>query len=512
MNYIAKYLLEKVRNVQTCQRSLQQAEEQFRQGLEGWMDVERLHLKSLTGKIFNEYENVLKPEEQTTTTLGALSSMLSTKGECDRHSGDYIGITLIAALEQQLSLADGLRDLFKTHDDLLSNLDAVNSKISKLESTINSGGGWMGSSTTNISVAKEQLTESKKQLQERTYALHTFYKGLVYFTIPLMARIRAGILRRLCAVYSSCMLSECYSGYKACIDFFKQSMLSAERVSDIAYKLCDTLSITPVPKLPPHVYRGGFMNGSEDVEEDEDTTIYDSSGFLSQDTNGMAGLYDRSMMISKGKSYSSSSTNATSTSNSAAEGDNQSPTNSSSSAGTHLFTSNINTRAEMLESSRSNSTTAPFSPSGEQANPLKSKRGSSVAKSNRTKYTNTIDTELFNDDNAPIEPSPLSSSSADKMEVGSTTEEVENVVSSNPAQRRQSVGANLTYGDTYGEEEEEQMGGSSSVFSDKPSSVLSSLMDGVGGGNPMKSNSSSKIKSDYTFGGHSPMRKSAFDD
>ncbi len=62
-------MLEKVRGLQTAERNLATCQESLKQALEGWYDAERLHVKSLGGKIFDEHEPVVKSHENVLSTL-----------------------------------------------------------------------------------------------------------------------------------------------------------------------------------------------------------------------------------------------------------------------------------------------------------------------------------------------------------------------------------------------------------------------------------------------------------
>ncbi len=351
-----KFLVEKVRNVQNCQRALQQAQDQMKQGFEGWNDVERLHLKSLGGKAFNEYENVLKPHEQTVSSFTNLGLFLEARGDCEKHSADYIGLTLIATLEHQLSVVESFRELFSYHDALVNSIDQLNNKINRFESgtAIMS---FMNSSTKNA----EEIIESKRMVQDRNVQLNLFYKGLVYFTVPLLARMRAGTLRRLNAVYASCAMSESYNGYKACVEYFRRCGLSAAMVSDVAHRMCEVLSLKPVPKLSPAVYDGEGLASEVEAFANNDTWIYENMGFLSRDTEGMRGLFERAVMISKSKAPTSSGGVA-----------------ADRPVSTHLFTSTINANTSMATVAQ----TPPTSPNpagfDKGSNPLSAKRSTAV--------------------------------------------------------------------------------------------------------------------------------------
>lgn len=178
-------------------------------------------------------------------------------------------------------MVESCKELIKLHEEYQSIIDSLQNKIAKLE-------------TSTQSKAQEQLAENRKLLQERVMCLTMFYKGFLYFTIPLMARLRASNYRRFFACFLSTQISSSYQIYYACQEFFKSLMLSPLLACEETCRMFELLKLPPLVRLPESV----------DLPKTPTTptsgAMYSKpiAWYSSNDSYGLNGLFERAMNIS----------------------------------------------------------------------------------------------------------------------------------------------------------------------------------------------------------------------
>jgi cell division protein FtsB len=326
-----KYLLERSRAIQSAEAYLLEQNDKFKKGLEGWFDAERIHIKSLSGKLFDEQEPVLQSHEGITNTIVALNGVITVKKNAEEELPNYIGLTLSAVLEYELANVESLKELLKVHDEMVKDINSTNNQISKLETSKN--------------VKHEQIQDLKQRLEDKTICLNYFYKGFLYFTIPNIARSRASYSRRFFSGFICSQMSNSYSIFKACQEFFQQLQLPMQAVAEETCRMLDLLKIKPIAKLPYEEIDSHFVGGnhgltstSKDGGDSLSPIKSPSSGlsgskspiplkssnmFMSYDSDGFNGLFERGLAISQKKPLAKKTGETVST-----------PT-------THLFTSSI---------------------------------------------------------------------------------------------------------------------------------------------------------------------------
>lgn len=233
--------------IQKHERALQLAYDQFAAGLQGFCESEKVNVKALAGRTFNnDGHSVLQAPEMVSTTSKALSDFWECKVQANRAMDFYTGVTLVIVLEQELAMIDALKDLIKVHDDLCTSIQSVQNKMR---------------STNN----PDNMRELGESLQEKKQELKIFYSGFMYFTLPLAARQRASNFRRFGASYVSCQTAQSYLLHKACEEFFKSSQMSSFRAIEESNKGFQLLQILPIPSIP--AMGGEDSEGSEDEQE-----------------------------------------------------------------------------------------------------------------------------------------------------------------------------------------------------------------------------------------------------
>jgi hypothetical protein len=136
------------------------------------------------------------------------SPLLWQAGYCEALP-DHTGLSLALLLEQELALVEALKDQLRMHDEMLSGIDSVNSKIAKAEASRHAN-------------KFDIMAEQRVVLEERKASLTAFYKGFIYFTLPVAARSRAASLRKFSSTLVAAHLTTNYALQVACLKFFTE--------------------------------------------------------------------------------------------------------------------------------------------------------------------------------------------------------------------------------------------------------------------------------------------------
>ena len=262
--------------MQHCERALQAAQDAIGAQLGLWSDAERIHVKSLSGKAFGEREcNIICPHEAAHATVEAAAELFKTKTGIEEQLWECTGITLVVALEQELTNLEALKELLRTHDEMLASIESLRSRLFKAEKLAQA----------------QTVSEMKRALEEKRSNLHTFYKGFVLFSLPVFSRQRAASLRRL---LGGLIAANCYAPtyplLRNCVQFFQRLEMSPSLATADTSRLLEQLYLRSLPlgDLPPDA---GLGPGA-------DTAAQATSVFTSQPP--LAQLYERALIISRG--------------------------------------------------------------------------------------------------------------------------------------------------------------------------------------------------------------------
>ncbi|KAJ1434685.1 hypothetical protein B484DRAFT_417365 [Ochromonadaceae sp. CCMP2298] len=234
----ARPVLEKVRVLQASERAYCNANSALATALKQWVAVEGTAVKTLGGKTFDETEGVLfLPEEQPMHSVDRTADLLQTKAKLLDQFPTYTGICLAVMVGQELALVDALRDLLRTHDEMVAGIESVAGKIVKAEAS--------------RSVNKfEVVAEQRIVLEERQACLTAFYKGFIFFSLPTCARQRAASLRKFSSAHASANLTAAHALYGACLTFFTEMSLSPTSAVDSTCRMLELLRVTQLERLP----------------------------------------------------------------------------------------------------------------------------------------------------------------------------------------------------------------------------------------------------------------------
>ena len=187
----------------------------------------------------------------------------------------------MVSLEQELTNIEALKEILKVHDDMLSSIESLSSRISKTEK-----------------VAQAQVIfDLKNSLEEKRANLHTFYKGLVLFSLPVFSRQRAATLRRLLGgLVSANIYAPSYPLRRSCAEFFQRLDMNPVIAAADTSRLLEQLSLRPLPlsELPLELEHVPSSSPSSTASAPSPpTSVFTSHPSFDQ-------LFDRALIISRG--------------------------------------------------------------------------------------------------------------------------------------------------------------------------------------------------------------------
>lgn len=142
---------------------------------------------------------------------------------------DYSGALIITMLEGELSRMEAFRELLKQHEEMIGAMNAIGVRLEKASS----------------GKTKDSVPDLQKQLDQKQAEIANFYKGFVYFTLPMCSRMRAQALRQAALYLASVQLAEASSLRASSLKFMRDMQCHpAQLVQETCRKL-ELLSIKP---------------------------------------------------------------------------------------------------------------------------------------------------------------------------------------------------------------------------------------------------------------------------
>lgn len=317
----SKYLLDRLKSLQQAEKSYQQAQESVLSSLSIFREYEKSYNKHLNGKVFNDEESILKFNELPATSLSTFTNFFQQKVKYESEQSSHLGLTLVAAIEQQLNITESLKEVIKYGQEMKNMIESLTKKITKLEYNL----------TTITDAKKKESTENQikdltEQLNDKKFCLNTFNKGLIYFTIPITIRQRSGTLRKFISNYVSTKLNNSFQIHKISLEYFALMNISSNFVYKETLRMFSLLKLKNLAYLPEieenlteeminnldvkTLKTMGYLpkKGAEKEEEDDDELSYKSfatsdqvgqSFYLNPESNGMNNLFNRALKLTK---------------------------------------------------------------------------------------------------------------------------------------------------------------------------------------------------------------------
>lgn len=143
---------------------------------------------------------------------------------------DHAGVLFSPGFEYEFNRCAAFNELFKYHDDLSNFIDKQRTKVEKMDR-----------------VRLDKLTEAQAVLEEKKICLAAFYKGLLFYSIPLNVRDRAINLRRLSGFIGATALVSACSSEEASMSFLRDMELNPAASVASTSVVLEQLSLKTLP-------------------------------------------------------------------------------------------------------------------------------------------------------------------------------------------------------------------------------------------------------------------------
>lgn len=220
-----KSLVEKLKAVQNAERTLFSATDVFATYLFNYASADELQIRALRGQntLYNTSIDggmlVPVPYYDSSVVYSRGYSSYLVNANCTKIDyPNHLGIFMMTMLENELASAEGFRELFKTHEDIMF----------------------------NIETAKKQ--DKVNKAAELEAQLNKFYKGFFYITLPLLSSLRASNIKKAVESMACCSWSLSAKLYKEALDFMKVISLNVDEVYDETCLELELLSMKTLEK------------------------------------------------------------------------------------------------------------------------------------------------------------------------------------------------------------------------------------------------------------------------
>ena len=226
-----KILMDKLRHVQACERALLVANEAFSSALYNFATSEETVIRALKGDDIIEQitlssnhdsrspkkvSSFIRSVDYVSTTIKEYSGLLVNLNLARNELPYYIGVFLVTILENELSLLESFKELFKVHDDIMFNIEQAK---------------------------KHEKINKAAELEAQ---LNKFYKGFFFITLPLACSLRCTNFRKAVTYMGSVSLTYANSIYLETLKFFEGLSVNTKTVVEDTCITLDQLSLKPL--------------------------------------------------------------------------------------------------------------------------------------------------------------------------------------------------------------------------------------------------------------------------
>jgi hypothetical protein len=231
-----KTAMNNARKLQDAERALQSAFTNFNDSVQAWSSAEVSSVKSLNGFPFDGHESIISTQLSTRFTINQYSDMDLARHVAKTSKANFVGIFLVSLLQFEITLVEAFREAFKFHDELTANHAGVGKKMEQAGAAPDK---------------RHKVEEYSAKLDELKIQMEQFYKGFVYFTLPSIARVRAGIHRETFTHKTATTLVESCVSHEASLTYFKEMGISPMKWVDLCSSQLEDLGMSGLSKSAP---------------------------------------------------------------------------------------------------------------------------------------------------------------------------------------------------------------------------------------------------------------------
>lgn len=195
-------------------------------------------------------------------------------------------MTLIALLEHEMRICGGFKELFTFYEGMMQSIDAIHQKAENMKKN----------KIINPDKIPELLDLFAAQLKEKEICIATFHKGMYYFTVPTITRMRAYYYRKLTANYVTSREMLTASVLEVYKQFYEANFLRKEYCHVETVQMCNELEIKLIHPLPTSTQ--SITAHASIAARIIPTDKQEGQQYIVDSCYGMQGLLARAMMFS----------------------------------------------------------------------------------------------------------------------------------------------------------------------------------------------------------------------
>ena len=215
-----------------AEKSLIKAYDNMHESMQAVIGAEATRSKCFNGYPFDATDSIVHENQQMKSTLSNADSLDMSRCLARINTPDILGVIMSAMLQNELSQMDAFRDLFRTHDEINALVTSLTYKYKAEEQ----------------SEKQSRLEDYRERLAAAESSRSNFYKGLIYFTLPMFARYRCHVFRQTYGFVSAVHLTEASKSHAAVLEFFRQTCLSPQESVSATSQVLDSLTLAALSK------------------------------------------------------------------------------------------------------------------------------------------------------------------------------------------------------------------------------------------------------------------------
>jgi len=244
-----KAQLSALRNVQSAERALATAHTTLHNGLAQCVSIESTSVKCLNGYPFDATESIVNPQELLVRhSVASYDNLNLATSVCGAAPDEVMSVVLIPAVEHELNQMSAFKEMLKIHDDMMLAHGTLIIKLEKEE---------MGQNSAKIADYKIRLAAAGEDRSN-------FYKGLVYYTLPMHARHRGYAFRAAYSSMAAVKLMEASQAHTASLEFFRAMQVHPNTAASGANEVLASLKLAILnsEQMDLGVNKNQFVDGN----------------------------------------------------------------------------------------------------------------------------------------------------------------------------------------------------------------------------------------------------------
>ena len=222
-----KGVVASLRKLQEAEKAVMAAFDNASAQCQAWSAQEVARIKRMNGFPFEAMESIIPNQQAVKTSINNFSDLDQQKYMSKGCVPDQVSIFQICALTFDLGNVEAIRDALKFCDEKCRAIADQLKKLENAEKTAKDAKDALKVEEIKVGLAKMELDREN------------FYKGLIYFALPMASRFRSEIYRQSYAYMAAAYLTETSQGHTACLAFFRSSSVNPMSAVDYA---CEDLT------------------------------------------------------------------------------------------------------------------------------------------------------------------------------------------------------------------------------------------------------------------------------